>query len=278
MANILSAVSGLSNLVNAVVLDPSLVALKDNLNQTTAVAEGYRVDLAQEEGAGGRTEASQLSLAGRLSLDLQALNQATLQANDGVAMAQIAGASLNDIHADLQQMQKLVQASRNGTLSEADRQSLQAEAKKLQESIDQKIHSAHYLDIPLLATTRAMLLQAGIESGNQNSIVLKDVAQALTPVDVGNAASAEAAESSLVKDLAMVEGLQRQMVGKQGEFGKAIDALSAWSATRTGARQIDSDQAASAAASRIAGLIRGNAAMAFNVQANQSPARVAHLV
>jgi flagellin len=279
MANILSAVSGLTNMVNAALLDPALQALKESQNSAVAVAEGYRVDLSQEEEQAGRAAASQLSLGGRLSLDLQALNQATLQANDGIAMTQISGMTLNDIHADLAQMQKLVQASRSGSLSAEDRQSLQEEAKKLQAAIDQKIHMARYNDIPLLASTRAVLLQAGIESGSQNTVTLQDVSRALTPVDLGSAAGVEAAESSLSKDLPLVAGMQRQMASKQGEFTAAIDRLSAWSAARTGmGGSIDSDQAATQAANRIAALIRGHAGMAFNVQANQSPARVANLV
>ncbi|MBF0097612.1 MAG: hypothetical protein HQM04_14020 [Magnetococcales bacterium] len=279
MANILSAVPGLSNMVNAALLDPALLALKENQSSATAIAEGYRVDLSQEEQQSGRAGASQISLGGRLSLDLQALNQATIQANDGIAMTQISGVALNDIHADLVQMQKLVQASRSGSLSAEDRQSLQEEAKKLQAAIDQKIHTARYNDIPLLASTRAVLLQAGIESGSQNTVTLQDLTQSLTPVDLGSEAGVEAAGSSLNKDLPVVAGMQRQMASKQGEFTAAIDRLSSWSAARTGMGQsIDSDQAATQAANRIAALIRGHAAMAFNVQANQAASRVANLV
>lgn len=279
MANILSAVSSLTNMVNAALQDPSLQALKENQSSAAAVTEGYRVDLSQEEEQASRTGASRISLGGRLSLDLQALNQATLQANDGIAITQISGASLNDIHADLAQMQRLVQASRSGSLSVEDRQTLQEEAKKLQAAIDQKIHSARYNDIPLLASTRAVLLQAGIESGSQNSVTLQDLSQALTPLDLSSEAGVEAADSSLSKDLPLVASMQRQMTNKQGEFTAAIDRLASWSAARTGMGQsINSDQAASQAANRIAALIRGNAAMAFQVQANQSPARVANLV
>ncbi|WP_130472477.1 hypothetical protein [Candidatus Magnetaquicoccus inordinatus] len=279
MATILSAVSGLSNMVNAALTDPALVALKENMSNAASVAEGYRVDLSQDEEQAGRTGASQLSLGGRLSVDLQALNQATLQANDGIAITQIGGAALNDIHADLAEMQKLVQASRSGSLSAEDRQNLQEEARKLQAAIEQKIHSTRYNEIPLLASTRAMLLQAGIESGVQNTIALKDLSQALTPVDTSSTAGIEAGESSLAKDVSMVQGLQRQMAAKEGEFVTAIAGLSSWAAARTGmGARIDSEQEASQAASRIAALIRGNAAQAFHVQANQAPARVAQLV
>ncbi|MEO5362167.1 MAG: hypothetical protein H7838_00880 [Magnetococcus sp. DMHC-8] len=276
MANITSAASNLPGITNASVLDTSLSAMKEGLDRLSG---GIRVRLARDDGAQDRGEASRLALGDRWSADVQTWNQASLHVNDGIAMAQVAGAGLDDIHAGLQQLQQLATASRSGALSDADRAALQEQAQQIQDVILQKVHTTRYNDIPLLATTRAILLQTGIDTPSQTTIELKDWSDQFTPVDLTSVVGGDAATVALKKDREMVENAQVQLAAKRAELLTALNTLHTWSPSLTGVSSfVNDDQAAQTLAGRIAALVRNNAGMAFHVQANQSAARVQHLL
>ncbi|MEO5348035.1 MAG: hypothetical protein H7836_00065 [Magnetococcus sp. YQC-3] len=276
MANIASAVPALQGMQNGSVLDTTLSAMREGVGRLSG---GLRLSLAEGADTLGRGEASLLFLGDRASTDLQTLNQATLEANDGIAMTQVAEAGLTDIHGDLLQLQKLVDASHNGALRDEDRSAIQVQARKIQLSIEQKVHSTRYNNVPLLATTKAILLQTGIDTHTQNVLQLKDFSNAFTPVDLTSSAGAEAATASLSKDLATVEQARQQFAATGAELSQSIDTLHAWSLSRTeSASRVDALYDPQTVAERIAEMIRIRAADALQVQANQSAARVQHLL
>lgn len=276
MANITATVTDLQGINNASVLDTTTYTLKESLNKLSG---GLSMRLAKGAEAQGRGEAAQLALGERMSVDLQTLNQATMNANDGIAMTQVAGAGLDDIHADIQELKRLVVASLNGALSTEERAALQAQVKRIQSAIEQKVHTTQYNNIPLLATTKTVMLQTGMDSNAQTAISLKDFSNAFTPLDLTNNTGAGAAMLSLQKDEQMVETAQSQFTAKGVELAHAIDLLDSWSLSLSGSGgHLESPDAAQATAGRVAAQIRDYANMAFQVQANQSAVRVQHLL
>lgn len=276
MANIAAAVPVMQGIQNGSILDTTVSALKDGAGRLSG---GLRLRLSAGEEGFGRGEASLLSLGDRSSTDLQSLNQATLEANDGIAMVQVATAGLAEIHAELLQLQKLVDASRNGTLAEEDRMVIQERARQIQMTIEQKVRATRYNTVPLLATTKAILLQAGIDTQAQSLIQLKDFSNAFTPLDLTRSAGVDAAGVSLNKDREMVEQAQSQWAAKGEELARTADTLNAWSLSQTeSARPVDTLYDAQTIAERIAEMVRIHASMALQVQANQTAARVQHLL
>lgn len=98
-------------------------------------------------------------------------------------------------------------------------------------------------------------------------------------MDLTSGSGVEAATASLKKEQEMVENAQALLAAKRSELVGSLNALSGWSPSLTAANgRIDSGSAAQTATDGIAALIRNNAALAFQVQANQSATRVQHLL
>ncbi|MBF0162304.1 MAG: hypothetical protein HQL88_08445 [Magnetococcales bacterium] len=277
MANIPAVITHLS--------DTTLSSLKEGLDR---LAGGLKVRLPAGEGetepSGERGEASLLVLGGRWSgervpADLQTWNQTTLQVNDGIAMTQVASAGLDDIQADLQRLQKLVLASRNSLLSDEERLALQRQAELISHTIGQKVHSTRYNGLPLLASTKAILLQTGVEGHARTHLDLPDLSNAFASVDLRSSAGSDAAQLSLQKEQALVEMAQSRLASQQVELQDAVSTLDSRMLSRMGSsRSLTTPEEGESVARQIAALIRDQAVMAFQVQANQTASRVQQLI
>ncbi|MBF0461308.1 MAG: hypothetical protein HQL87_07930 [Magnetococcales bacterium] len=280
MANITVTGSNPQGISNAAMLDTTAPSLRESQNRLSG---GFKMGLTIH-GAQSRGEASLLVLGDRSSTDLQTLSQVTMNVQDGLAMTQVAQAGLGDVQTDLQQMQALLDSSRSDSLSEGDRAALQTQAEQTQDAIRQKVQDTRYLGIPLLATTRTVVLQTGMDTNAQTTINLKDLSSAFTPVDLTSPAGVDAATLSLQKEGQMVGQAQAQLGAQQSALTAAMGSLQAYdlapqSLFSTGTLgRVDSSDAAQTSANQMATLIRENAGMAFQVQANQSSVRVQQLL
>ena len=282
MANITSTIPNLAGINNASMLDSTLSPLKEGLNRLSG---GLQIRLlGDEESAGQRGGASLLALgeraAGdRASLDLQTLNQATLQVNDGIAMTQVASAGLDSIQSDLQRLHKLVLASRSGTLSDEDRLALQQQAQQIHHSINQKVHSTRYNGVPLLASTRAILMQTGIDGHTQTTLNMPDLSNTFTPADLSSTIGGEAALLAVQREQIQVGTAHAQLKAQKSELMQALDALESRALSRMGGGgAMGRSEGAESVAQQIVARIRGQATMAFQVQANQTAVRVQQLL
>lgn len=111
----LSAQRNLSNVTNS-------------LNQSfERLSSGSRINSARDDAAG-------LKISNRLNTQVVGLEQSTRNANDGIAIAQIAEGALGEITNNVQRMRQLVVQNGNGALSQDDREALSSEFQKLLES------------------------------------------------------------------------------------------------------------------------------------------------
>jgi len=88
------------------------------------LSSGSRINSARDDSAG-------LQISDRLSTQITGLNQATQNANDGIAIAQIAEGALGEITSNVQRMRQLAVQGGNTLLSSADRTALGEEFEKL---------------------------------------------------------------------------------------------------------------------------------------------------
>lgn len=91
---------------------------------TARLASGLRINVAADDVAGQ-------AIAGRMTSQVNGLAQAKRNANDGVSMAQTAEGALQQSSDLLQRIRQLAVQSANGTNSNSDRLSLQAEVDQL---------------------------------------------------------------------------------------------------------------------------------------------------
>jgi len=92
------------------------------------LSSGLRINSAADDAAG-------LAISTRMQAQINGLNQAAQNANDGISLAQTAGGALTSVSANLQTLRQLAVESANSTNTSSDRQALNAEAQQLTAAI-----------------------------------------------------------------------------------------------------------------------------------------------
>jgi len=123
----------------AMVINTNIMSLNSQrqLNQSgnsvaTAMerlSSGLRINSAKDDAAG-------LAISNRMTSQVNGLNQAIRNANDGISLSQTAEGAMSETTNMLQRMRTLAIQSANGSNSASDRTSLQAEVSQLISEID----------------------------------------------------------------------------------------------------------------------------------------------
>ena len=116
--------------VSAVVANNYLNKSDNKLQESMArLSSGLKIVNAKDNPAG-------LAMAKRMNAQLEGLDQATQNSNDGISIMQIADGALSEIHEMLQRINELAVKASTGTLTEDDRKIIDQEVKQLTEEID----------------------------------------------------------------------------------------------------------------------------------------------
>ena len=107
------------------------------------LSSGLRINSAKDDAAG-------MQISNKLTSQVNGLNVAVRNANDGISMAQTAEGALQESTNILQRMRDLAVQSSNGTYSDGDRAALQEEAVQLQRELDRIASSTTFGDRKLL--------------------------------------------------------------------------------------------------------------------------------
>lgn len=105
---------------------------KSQMSQMTAMqrlSSGLRINSAKDDAAG-------LAISERMTSQINGLNQAARNANDGISIAQVAEGGLSEISNLLQQMRELAVQAANDANSDLDRASIQNSVQSLYDEID----------------------------------------------------------------------------------------------------------------------------------------------
>src|SRR5215813_2048331 len=93
------------------------------------LSSGLRINSAKDDAAG-------LAIASRMTSQINGLNQAARNANDGISASQTAEGALQQSSDILQRIRELAVQSANDTNSATDRSSLQSEVSQLQQELN----------------------------------------------------------------------------------------------------------------------------------------------
>ena len=107
------------------------------------LSSGYRINRAADDAAG-------LSISEKMRKQINGLDQASTNAQDGVSSVQTAEGALTEVHSMLQRMNELAVQAANGTNSESDRDAIQAEIKQLTTEIDRVAETTKFNETYLL--------------------------------------------------------------------------------------------------------------------------------
>ena len=110
------------------------------------LSSGYRINRAADDAAG-------LSISEKMRKQINGLDRASTNAEDGISAVQTAEGALAEVHAMLQRMNELAVQSANGTNSISDRDAIQAEVTALEKEIDRVATSTKFNELYLLNGT-----------------------------------------------------------------------------------------------------------------------------
>ncbi len=134
------------------------------------LSSGLRINSAKDDAAG-------LAISDRMTAQINGLNQAARNANDGISLAQVADGALASVSDNLQRMRELAVQSANATNSASDRAALQQEVSQLETEIDRVSTQTQFNGINLLdGSFTAQQFQVGANAGQ--TIAISSIASA----------------------------------------------------------------------------------------------------
>ena len=107
------------------------------------LSSGLRINSAKDDAAG-------LAITDQMTAQINGLDQAGRNANDGISLAQTADGALQSITNNLQTIRQLAVQSANATNSSTDRSDLQTEAASLLQEIDRVANTTQFNNVKLL--------------------------------------------------------------------------------------------------------------------------------
>src|SRR5690606_868510 len=136
------------------------------------LSSGLRINSATDDAAG-------LAISDRLTAQINGLNVAARNANDGISLAQTAEGDLAQIGNNLQRMRELAVQAANASNSASDRAALNAEVKQLAEEIDRVAQASAFNGVKLLdGSFQAQTFQVGANATATDQITVSSIANA----------------------------------------------------------------------------------------------------
>lgn len=239
------------------------------------LSSGFRINSAADDAAG-------LQISSRLSSQINGLNQAISNANDGISLAQVAEGAMDEITTALQRIRTLAVQSQNGINNAADRSALQKEVTALIAEISRIAVTTQFGGTTLLQGGYSSKFLVGANAGQNISVNLSSnslggtgfgaSALSVSTISVATVAGASAALASLDAAIKSVDSERADLGAIQNRFQSTIRNLSNIVENVSGARSRirDTDFARETAELTRAQILQ-QASTTILSQANQRP-------
>lgn len=209
------------------------------------LSSGFRINSAADDAAG-------LQISNRLTSQINGLDQAARNANDGISLAQVAEGAMDEITTSLQRIRTLVIQSENGINSAGDKQAIQKEISALKIEITRVADTTKFGDQQLLNLNAAdtagqFRFLVGVNGDTQDYITVSlgfgmaggFSAAGLDIADISVADAAQTGSSILTKldaAISSVDGKRADLGAVQNRFQATIRNLTNISENVSGAR------------------------------------------
>jgi flagellin len=243
------------------------------------LASGFRINSSKDDAAGQQ-------ISDRISTQVNGLNQAVRNGNDGISLAQTAEGALQEITNVLQRIRVLAIQSQNGINTSSERISLQKEVFALTTEVDRISSTTQFAGVDILGGNFSSIFLVGANSGQYIAINLSRQGGFGTEglfgndlVSVANAEQASAAISLMDTAISLVTSKRTDLGALQNRFQSTVRNLANVSenASQARSRIRDTDFAVETTA-----LTRWQIAQQASVtvlgQANQRPQQALQLL
>lgn len=173
--------------VSALNTQRNLNASSNNLaTSLQRLSTGSRINSAKDDAAG-------LQIANRLTSQINGLNIAVKNSNDGISMAQTAEGALEQSTTILQRMRDLSLQSANGSNSDKERTALNSEVTELKKELDRIANTTSFGGKKLLdGSFGTTTFQVGSAANETISVNIKEMSTASLKADIYSATGAAA--------------------------------------------------------------------------------------
>ena len=271
--------------VKSLIAQQALTVNNRGLSKTMEqLSTGKRINSAADDAAG-------LSISNKMTSQIRGLNQSVRNANDAISMIQTAEGALNEVTNMLQRMRELAVQSVNGTNSQADRTSLNAEYEALDAEISRISDKTTWNGVTLLganAIANSTAFQVGPGASDTVIVSFEDIDTATSTMSavasatnegVSAVASATAAITKLDTAIANIDTYRSKLGAMVNRLNYTADNLTNVSTNTAASRSriLDTDYAAATTELARTQILQ-QAATAMLAQANQSPSSVLSLL
>ena len=244
------------------------------------LSTGKRINSAKDDAAG-------MAIATSMTAQVRGMNQAIRNSNDGIALAQTAEGSLNEVTNMLQRVRELAVQSPSGTYQDTtDRAYMQTEVDELTAQIDQVITNSEFNGVKLFdGTTASVTVQTGANSADTVDLVMADLTAlaasggAAGSYDVSTAAAANTLLGTLGTEMDSISSARSSLGAGQNRLESVGNKLTNKVTNLSDARSRIEDADYSAETTALAkSQILSQASTAMIAQANQSQQNVLSLL
>ncbi|WP_454886477.1 flagellin N-terminal helical domain-containing protein [Sphingomonas oryzagri] len=241
------------------------------------LSSGNRINTASDDAAG-------LAISNSMTSQINGMNQAISNANDGVSMAQTADGALSEVTNMLQRIRELAVQSASGTYSDDDRTNMQAEVQLLTQQITNTLTSSDFNGVNLFdgsagGGSGVVSIQVGADSGDTIDMDFSAIADTTTATSVATVTDANAAMTTVDAQLKVVDNARAKLGAAESRMNSVVNSLTDNVTNMTDARSRIADTDFSAETTNLAkAQILSQAATAMLAQANQTPQGVLKLL
>jgi len=257
------------------ILDGSQKELTTSMER---LSSGKRINHARDDAAG-------MAISSKMTSQINGMNQAVRNTNDGISMVQTADGAMEGIASKLQRMRELAVQSANGIYSSSDRAALDIEFQALDDEIGRVASSAEFNGTKLLETASSINIQVSYADDSTNGKIAVSLSavtssglsisnDAITTQDLSSSAigAIDDALSVVNSARAKLGATQNRLETTVTDLKNNVENLSA-----SRSRIQDADFASETAQLAKSQILQ-QAGMAMLAQANQLPQQVLSLL
>lgn len=190
------------------------------------LSSGLRINSAADDAAG-------LQISNRLTSQIQGLDQAIRNANDGISLAQVAEGAMDEITGALQRIRVLSVQSQNGINSSSDRLALQKEVSALKAEISRIASTTQFGGVKLLDGKYSSTFLVGANAGQTISVNISrqnggfgTSGLGLSNLSISSLAGASRALASIDSAISIIDSKRADLGAIQNRFQSTIRNLS----------------------------------------------------
>jgi len=257
------------------ILDGSQKELTTSMER---LSSGKRINHARDDAAG-------MAISSKMTSQINGMNQAVRNTNDGISMVQTADGAMEGIASKLQRMRELAVQSANGIYSSSDRAALDIEFQALDDEINRVASSAEFNGTKLLETASSINIQVSYADDSTNGKIAVSLSAvtssglSISGDEITTQDKSSSAIGAIDDALSVVNSARAKLGATQNRLETTVTDLKNnvenLSASRS---RIQDADFASETAQLAKSQILQQAGMAMLAQANQLPQQVLSLL